>query len=127
MATINKKSIKVVKINNRNINSKNDNMRFYNDRRWDSIRNSFYIEHPLCCCCLENGKVTPTEHIHHVIPFMSGRTEEIKWKLFLDTHNLVSLCKKCHYGIHDKMKQYNLISCKELTKEEYEHYQEKFN
>lgn len=61
-------------------------------RVWKRIRDSFAAAHPLCQKCLEEGRYTPTEEIHHIVPLSKGGTH--------DRNNLIALCKSCHARIH---------------------------
>ena len=92
---------------------------FYNSVAWRRLRNTFLSTHPICYECCQHGHVVPAEHAHHLIPFMSGKTEEERWNLFLKESNIRMLCSKCHHGYHNKMKEYNMKSCYELTDIEY--------
>lgn len=59
---------------------------------WVKIRAVYVSEHPLCEMCLKDGKVTPVEEVHHILPVSRGGTN--------DTENLMSLCRSCHNKIH---------------------------
>ena len=75
----------------------------YNTRRWKDLRNLMIQEHPLCQDCLENGRLTPAEEVHHAIsPFRKGLSPEEKEMLAFDSDNLVCLCKECHIKRHMK-------------------------
>lgn len=70
----------------------------YQNTAWRKERDNFLREHPLCEKCLEKGKITPAQDIHHKkSPFKNG---EINWNLLYDESNLMSLCKECHGNIH---------------------------
>lgn len=70
----------------------------YQNTAWRKERDNFLREHPLCEKCLEKGKITPAQDIHHKkSPFKNG---EINWNLLYDENNLMSLCKECHGNIH---------------------------
>ena len=60
-------------------------------RRWQRIRSRYVAEHPLCEQCLADGKFTPVEEVHHILPLSKGGTH--------DTDNLMSLCSSCHSTI----------------------------
>lgn len=60
-------------------------------RAWKRIRDRHAAQHPLCEMCLKNGKVTPTEEVHHIVPLSRGGTHA--------SDNLMSLCKSCHSEI----------------------------
>ena len=59
---------------------------------WRRIREQYAQAHPLCEMCLKEGKLTPVEEVHHILPVERGGTH--------DESNLMSLCKSCHTKIH---------------------------
>ncbi|GFH40249.1 HNH endonuclease [Lactococcus insecticola] len=61
-------------------------------RAWRKIRARYVAEHPLCEMCLEEGRLTPVEHVHHIIELSVGGTN--------DFSNLMSVCKHHHSKIH---------------------------
>ena len=61
-------------------------------RAWKRIRDRYVSQHPLCEKCLESGKLTPTEEVHHKLPLSEGGTHE--------QSNLIALCQSCHSKIH---------------------------
>lgn len=61
-------------------------------RAWKRIRDRYAEAHPLCELCQQNGKLTPTEEIHHKLPLSEGGTHA--------TENLIALCKSCHAKLH---------------------------
>lgn len=61
-------------------------------RAWKRIRDRHVAAHPLCERCREQGKLTPTEEVHHIRSLSQGGTH--------DKSNLISLCKSCHARIH---------------------------
>ena len=65
---------------------------------WQKIRKAYATSHPFCEECLKDGRFTPVEHVHHILPLADGGTH--------DQDNLMSLCKSCHSRIHAKMKTY---------------------
>jgi 5-methylcytosine-specific restriction endonuclease McrA len=72
----------------------------YNNTTWRKLREVYFHEHPLCEKCLETGKITAAEDVHHKkSPFKNG---EINYNLLLDKNNLMSVCKQCHAEIHNK-------------------------
>ena len=64
-------------------------------RAWSRIRNRYAAEHPLCEMCLKEGRVTPVQEVHHILPVSQGGTH--------DHSNLMSLCKSCHTKIHHEL------------------------
>lgn len=77
--------------------------KYYNSLMWKKLRNSYIRKNPLCEVCLSKDIITPAEHIHHRIPFLTGLTEEQRWSLLLDVDNLMSVCRSCHNEIHRQM------------------------
>lgn len=74
-------------------------MKAYNNPEWRKLRNIYIKEHPLCEECLNQGKVVPSEDIHHIkSPFQNG---EVNNNLLLDYNNLMALCKTCHNKKHN--------------------------
>ena len=65
---------------------------------WQNIRKAYAASHPFCEECMKDGRFTPVEHVHHILPLADGGTH--------DRDNLMSLCKSCHSRIHAKMKTY---------------------
>ena len=41
-------------------------------RAWKKIRDHYVQAHPLCEQCLKQGRTTPTEEVHHIIPLSRG-------------------------------------------------------
>lgn len=74
----------------------------YQNPAWRKMRNTFIKEHAICADCLNKGKVTASEDVHHIkSPFKDGI---INWNLLLDYTNLVALCKSCHADRHNSDK-----------------------
>lgn len=61
-------------------------------RAWKRIRDRYASEHPLCEKCLKEGRLTPTEEVHHIFPISRGGTHA--------RDNLMALCQSCHTKIH---------------------------
>lgn len=81
----------------------NQSAEYYNSKTWKDLR-SYYIRlHPLCERCLEQGNITPAEHVHHIIPFLRGTTKADRLKLFTDIDNLQALCYTCHRIAHQEL------------------------
>lgn len=83
---------------------KDEANKIYNSPIWKKLRALKLVNNPICEECLENGIVTPTDEIHHIISFMSGSTYSAKLKLAYDYNNLKALCKECHDNKHYKIK-----------------------
>ena len=73
-----------------------------NNYKWQLLRRKKFISNPLCEQCLAEGRVTPTEEVHHIVPVESGRDEAEMRRLAYDYNNLQSLCKECHGKVHAK-------------------------
>lgn len=116
MPKINKKPIREKKVPYKHENRSTD---FYGSMAWRRLRETLLSQSPLCYECLQHHRVVPAEDAHHLVPFETGETEEEKWELFLKESNIRMLCQKCHYGYHNKMRQYNMRACFELTDTEY--------
>ena len=71
-----------------------------NSYRWQLLRKKKFIANPLCEECRKQGRVVPTEEVHHIIPVESGKDEAEMTKLAYDYNNLQSLCKACHAAAH---------------------------
>ena len=61
-------------------------------RAWKRIRDRYAAEHPLCEHCLKDGRLTPVQEVHHILPVSKGGTHA--------RDNLMSLCQSCHTKIH---------------------------
>ena len=64
-------------------------------RAWKRIRDRYVSEHPLCERCKAEGRLTPVEEVHHVLPVSKGGTHE--------RSNLIALCRSCHNKIHHEL------------------------
>lgn len=81
--------------------------KIYNSKMWKQLRNSYIAEFPLCQSCLEKGKITPAEQIHHRVEFLKGTTQAEIEALAFDWDNLQALCKDCHLEKHGKKPKVN--------------------
>ena len=118
MPTINRREIKPKKVKFKHEKKElcND---FYSSMAWKRLRNTYISLHPVCCLCLQHGRVEPATEVHHKVPFLRGETEQERWQLFLDENNLLSCCRECHIALHNKDREYNLNSLDELTDKEW--------
>ena len=64
-------------------------------RAWKRIRDRYAMEHPYCERCLSEGRMTPMDEVHHILPIRQGGTH--------DRDNLMSLCQSCHNKIHHEI------------------------
>lgn len=76
----------------------------YNNKRWGKIRNSKICDCPLCEVCLEVGKTTVAQLVHHKQPWQLAKDEDEQDRLQFDYDNLQSLCHECHNAIHHKLR-----------------------
>lgn len=58
---------------------------------WRKVRAAYLAVHPLCERCERQGKITPSEEVHHIKPLPEGGTNEFS--------NLMALCTSCHSEI----------------------------
>lgn len=79
-----------------------ERMEIYNTSRWRELRLVKLMRNPLCEMCLKDGRVTPTEDVHHIVSFMSVYDHQQRLTLAFDFDNLMSLCKKCHQKVHNQ-------------------------
>lgn len=61
-------------------------------RVWKRIRDAYVQQHPVCELCQQDGRLVPTEEVHHKTPLAEGGTHA--------RENLIALCKPCHAKIH---------------------------
>lgn len=80
----------VAKEYNRFFRSSDHNKKY--GRAWKRIRDRYAKEHPLCERCLKEGRITPMDEVHHILPVNRGGGNE--------ESNLMSVCKSCHNKIH---------------------------
>jgi len=59
--------------------------------QWRKVRAAYISAHPLCELCLQEGRMTPAEHVHHLKEIKHGGTHEYE--------NLQSLCMHHHSRI----------------------------
>ena len=62
---------------------------------WQHVRKRYVAAHPLCEECLKEGRFTPVEEVHHILPVSRGGPNE--------ETNLMSLCRSCHVKIHIRL------------------------
>ena len=89
--------------------------KMFNDKRWPAIK-AFVWQRDggLCRVCKREGQEAGVEDgyiksgfaCHHVIPFESAKSKAEMERLFLDTNNIILVCKDCHARIHREMKSH---------------------
>lgn len=75
-----------------------------NSYTWQKLRHRKFLANPVCEICAAEGRVRPTEEVHHIVPVENGRDEAEMRRLAYDYNNLQSLCKACHAAIHSRAK-----------------------
>lgn len=79
--------------------------KFYNSRPWRNLRlKALERDHHECQMCKKNSKVNKivfANTVHHI--------KEVKDRpdLAMDLDNLISLCRKCHEEIHERLDKAN--------------------
>ena len=83
--------------------------KMFNDKRWPGIK-AFVWQRDggLCRVCkregieagVDGGYIKSGFACHHVIPFESAKSKAEMERLFLDTNNIILVCKDCHAKIH---------------------------
>lgn len=82
-----------------------DRQKMYQLKQWRELSQWYRMNHPLCEMCEANGRLTPSEHVHHILsPFDYGLSEVEKLSRLLDPDNLMALCHECHNEIHQEKK-----------------------
>ena len=61
-------------------------------RAWKRVRDAYVEMHPVCERCQADGRLTPTQEVHHKKPLSEGGTHS--------RDNLIALCKSCHAKLH---------------------------
>lgn len=89
--------------------------KMFNDKRWPRIK-AFVWQRDggLCRVCkregieagADDGYIKSGFACHHVIPFESAKSKAEMERLFLDTNNIILVCKDCHAKIHREMKSH---------------------
>ena len=58
--------------------------------RWQKAREAYLGRHPLCAQCRALGRIVPATVVDHIVPHKGDD------RLFWDSGNWESLCKRCH-------------------------------
>lgn len=73
-------------------------MNFYKSKQWKGKREVILKrDEYLCRECKRYGKTTPAVTVHHILPL------EFYYEYRLISWNLISLCNKCHEGMHNRL------------------------
>lgn len=79
------------------------NSKQYNSKRWKRMREVMMRDFPVCEMCLQEGRTTPSQLVHHKRPWQFGRTDTEQEELMFDYDNLQCLCNECHSKVHHGM------------------------
>ena len=69
---------------------------FYNSKLWRDFRRWFIGLHPLCVECEKQNRMTPTEHVDHIIDRKKAPDRTF------DETNVQPLCGSCHTKKHNR-------------------------
>lgn len=73
--------------------------KFYGSNAWRECRDAFASSRGgLCERCLENGRYSPGEVVHHVEPLTAANINDPT--IALNWDNLKLLCGRCHAEVH---------------------------
>ena len=73
--------------------------KFYSSNAWRDCRDSYAASvGGLCERCLENGRISPGEVVHHKTPLSATNINDPTISLNWD--NLMLVCTRCHAEIH---------------------------
>ena len=64
--------------------------------KWQQARIQYLSEHPMCCYCERDGRVSAASVVDHIIPHQGDDN------LFWRRSNWQPLCKPCHDSIKAK-------------------------
>jgi len=72
---------------------------FYKSAAWQSCRDTaIRRDRFLCVDCLKQGRHSPAEEVHHIVPITPENINDPE--ITLNLSNLVSLCRECHKARH---------------------------
>jgi 5-methylcytosine-specific restriction protein A len=74
----------------------------YNDHTWRKVSRMQRQRQPLCEQCLQAGRLTAAELVHHKVPITKATRH-----LMYDISILQSLCRQCHEGVHGRARSYS--------------------
>ena len=74
---------------------------FYGSRAWQDARNAYIRAHPLCERCMEHGRVTPGQIVHHKVHLSPENINDPTIALGFD--NLETVCRDCHASEHPEI------------------------
>lgn len=103
-----------------------DYIRMIHTDKWLRLRRSKLTANPICERCQAEGRITPAEEVHHIVPVEDGLTVREKESLMFDAHNLQSLCHECHVKIHTEMGRSGKAHARRRAAEQLERFAKKF-
>ena len=72
---------------------------FYDSNNWKQCRRAYAKSvGGLCERCLEQGKYTPGEIVHHIEPLTAKNINDPN--VSLNWNNLMLVCRDCHGAVH---------------------------
>lgn len=69
-------------------------------REWHKMSRMQLIRQPYCERCLKRGIRTEAVEVHHIHPVQDALSDDDKFRLMFDPHNLMSVCRQCHVELH---------------------------
>lgn len=76
--------------------------RFYRSREWQMARELVLARSQgLCERCMEDGRLTPADVVHHRIPLSPENMADTR--ITLGPDNLMALCDECHTAVHQEL------------------------
>ena len=88
-----------------------------NSREWRELRTQVIREHPICQRCEQEGRVTASRCVHHIVPVESARTETEAFRLAFRRSNCMALCFECHAAIHKAERSHSKEVVQERTQQ----------
>jgi len=73
-------------------------------KQWDRARKVYLFQHPLCCMCQKEDKLTSSTVVDHIRPHRGDMT------LFWDRHNWQALCAFHHNSTKQRQDHGRLTS-----------------
>lgn len=87
---------------NPNSESRKKRQQIYQSKEWKNLRQSHFMNHPLCERCLEHNVTTAGEDVHHLISFTKGTTDDERKALAFNPDNVITVCRYCHLVMHNQ-------------------------
>lgn len=103
-----------------------DYIRMIHTGRWLRLRRAKLTSDPVCERCLAEGRITPSQEVHHVTPVEDGLTARDKRTLMYDPHNLQALCHDCHVKTHMELGRCGKAHARRRAAEHRERFIKKF-